>query len=66
VDELLSVLFCSGSVGVSHDGTRLGKKRDGGKERREKTDRTSDRTSRESMEELVFFLKCLMREESKT
>jgi len=38
VDELLSVLFCSGSVGVSHDGTRLGKERDGGKERRQKTD----------------------------
>ena len=62
MDELLSVLFCSGSVGASHDGTRLGNKRDGGKERRQKT----DRMSRESMEELVFFLKCLMREESKT
>jgi len=66
VEEWLSVLFYSASVGVSHDGSRLRKERDGGKERRQKTDRTSDRTSRESMEELVFFLKCLMREDSKT
>ena len=52
MDELLSVLFFySGSVAVSHDGSRLRKERDGGKERRQKT----DRTSRESMEELVFF-----------
>ena len=50
MDELLSVLFCSGSVGASHDGTRLGNKRDGGKERRQKT----DRMSRKSMEELFF------------
>ena len=61
MDELLSVLFCSGSVGASHDGTRLGNKRDGGKERRQKI----DRTSRKSIEELAFFLKCLMHEDSK-
>ena len=62
MDALVSVLIYSGDVGVSHDGSRLRKERDGGKERRQKT----DGMSRKSIEELVFLLKCLMREDSKT
>ena len=50
MDEWLSVLIYSPSVGVSHDGSRLRKERDGGNERRQKT----DRMSRKSMEELFF------------
>ena len=47
MDELLSVLFCSGSVGASHDGSRLRKEKDGEKK--------GGRKGIEGMEELVFF-----------
>ena len=62
MDELLSVLFYSASVGVSHDGCRLRNERDG---ERKGGRKKKDRTSRKSIEEPAFFLKCLMREDSK-